>query len=224
MKNIFLIAGILTLTTALQAQTPFTMMASHHYAGPAQLSSSSFDNPWVGAKLAYNVIGDVSNSFLLSGRAMYILDKGDTWAIPAIANVGISQIDSLDDDSGVAIGVYPWYTIRNTGQTTVNIHGALNYHVAQINDAGSLTDMRIMAGIEAAFYPKSGGMPATISAGPEYVINTGGGLSNTLAVQLTGVMPLATGLGVLIESDIPLTKSTPSTGVKIGVIINNAIK
>jgi len=223
MKKILFLSFILLSSCAIFAQTPFSMIASHPQ-GPASLSATSMDNPWVGAKLLYNVAGDVSNSFLLSGRAMYVIDKGDTWAIPAIANVGISNIDSLDEDSGVSIGVYPWKTIMRQYMKVINIHGAINYHIAQLTDAGSMTDLRIMAGIEAAFYPKNGGMPATISAGPEYIINTGGSLPNTFGIQITGVLPIATGLGLLVESDIPITKSTPSAGVKIGVILNNVIK
>ena len=223
MKKIILLSFMLISSCAIFAQTPFSMVASHPQ-GPAALSATSLNNPWVGAKLLYNVAGDVSNSFLLSGRAMYVIDKGDTWAIPAIANVGISNIDSLDEDSGVAIGVYPWKTIMRQYRKVINIHGAANYHIAQLNDAGSMTDFRLMAGIEAAFYPKEAGMPATISVGPEYIINTGGSLPNTFGIQFTGVLPIATGLGLLIESDVPLTKATPTTGIKIGVIINNVIK
>jgi hypothetical protein len=223
MKKLILLIPLFLISLIISAQTPFSMIASHPQ-GPASLSATSMDNPWVGAKLLYNVAGDVSNSFLLSGRAMYVIDKGDTWAIPAIANVGISNIDSLDEDSGVSIGVYPWKTIMRQYMKVINVHGAVNYHIAQLTDAGSMTDLRIMAGIEAAFYPKDGGMPATISAGPEYIINTGGSLPNTFGIQITGVLPIATGLGLLVESDVPLTKSTPSAGVKIGVILNNVIK
>lgn len=223
MKKLSLLIPLFLISLTISAQTPFSMIASHPQ-GPALLSATSMDNPWVGAKLLYNVAGDVSNSFLLSGRAMYVIDKGDTWAIPAIANVGISNIDSLDEDSGVSIGVYPWKTIMRQYMKVINVHGAINYHIAQLTDAGSMTDLRIMAGIEAAFYPKDGGMPATISAGPEYIINTGGSLPNTFGIQFTGVLPIATGLGLLLESDLPLTKSTPSAGVKIGVILNNVIK
>lgn len=223
MKKLILLSSLFLISLTISAQTPFSMIASHPQ-GPASLSATSMDNPWVGAKLLYNVAGDVSNSFLLSGRAMYVIDKGDTWAIPAIANVGISNIDSLDEDSGVSIGVYPWKTIMRQYMKVINVHGAINYHIAQLADAGSMTDLRIMAGVEAAFYPKDGGMPATISAGPEYIINTGGSLPNTFGIQITGVLPIATGLGLLVESDVPLTKSTPSAGVKIGVILNNVIK
>lgn len=222
MKNILLIS-LLLITSIVSAQTPYTMISSHP-EGPARLSTTSLDNPWVGAKLAYNLAGDVSNSFLLSGRAMYMFDKGDKYAIPIIANVGISQIDSLDDDSGVSIGVYPWYTFYRQYNKVFNIHGAVNYHIAELNAEGSISDVRIMAGIEAAFYPKDNGMPATLSIGPEYVINTSGGINNTASLNITGVLPIATGLGVLFESDISLSSKLPGTGLKVGVILNNSLK
>lgn len=208
-----------------QAQTPFTMVSSANTKNqPAKLSASSLNNPWVGAKLAYNLAGDVSNSFILSGRVMYSIDEGDKYAIPLIANVGFNNGDSLDADNGVSIGVYPWYIISQKNKSTILLHGGLNYHVADRMEAGYLTEVTMLAGIEAALYPKNGGAPATISAGPEYIINTGGAIDNQFAINITGVVPIANGLGLLVESDIPLIKSQLSTGLKIGVIVNNSIK
>jgi hypothetical protein len=222
MRNIILLSLIM-IAAISYAQTPFSMVSSHP-DGPARISANSLNNPWVGAKLAYNLAGDVSNSFLLSGRVMYSVDEGDNYAIPIVANVGFNNADSLDKDNGVSIGVYPWYILSKNEKTTLLLHGGVNYHVMDKDDAGYISESRIMAGIEAAFYPKSGGAPVTLSAGPEYIINTGGSLGNAFAIQVTGVMPVATGLGLLVESDIPLDKSTISSGVKIGVIINNSIK
>lgn len=221
MKNIILIS-LLLIASIASAQTPFTMVSSKKNQ-PARISANSLNNPWVGAKLAYNIAGDVSNSFLLSGRVMYVVDEGEKYAIPVLANVGFNN-DSLDEDSGVSIGIYPWYTLSEKANSTILLHGGLNYHVADMTETGYLTEVRLMAGIEAALYPRSGGAPATISAGPEYIINTGGSLQNQLAIQLTGVVPIANGLGLLVESDIPILKSTMSTGLKIGVIINNFIQ
>jgi len=225
MKNLILLSFILVASIA-EAQTPFSMVSSANKKNqPAKISANSLNNPWVGAKLAYNVVGDVSNSFLLSGRAMYIFDQGENYAIPVIANVGISNVDSLDEDSGVSIGIYPWYTILRKQRKVINLHGSFNYHIADITDAGSISDTRLFVGAEAAFYPKEpGGMPATISCGPEYIINTAGGTGNSFVIDISGVLPIANGLGLLIESDIPIIKSPISTGLKIGVIINNSIK
>jgi hypothetical protein len=224
MKNLILLSCLLIATIAT-AQTPFTMVASSNTKNqPAKISANSLNNPWVGAKLAYNLAGDVSNSFLLSGRVMYSIDEGDKYAIPLIANVGFNNIDSLDADNGVSIGCYPWYILSQKNNTTVLVHGGVNYHVGAKAEYGYLTEVNLIAGIEAALYPKDGGAPATISAGPEYIINTGGYLQNQFAINITGVVPIANGLGLLVESDIPLIKSQVSTGVKIGVIVNNSIK
>lgn len=213
------------IATIATAQTPFSMVSSANQKNqPAKLSASSLNNPWVGAKLAYNLAGDVSNSFILSGRVMYSIDEGDKYAIPLIANVGFNNGDSLDADNGVSIGVYPWYIISQKNKSTILLHGGLNYHVADRMEAGYLTEVTMLAGIEAALYPKNGGAPATISAGLEYIINTGGAIDNQFAINITGVVPIANGLGLLVESDIPLIKSQLSTGLKIGVIVNNSIK
>jgi len=224
MKNLILLSFLLIATIAT-AQTPFTMVSSANTKNqPAKLSANSLNNPWVGAKLAYNLAGDVSNSFILSGRVMYSIDEGEKYAIPLIANVGFNNGDSLDADNGVSIGVYPWYILSQKNNSTILLHGGLNYHVADRMDAGYLTEVTMLAGIEAALYPKNGGAPATISAGPEYIINTGGALENMFAINITGVVPIANGLGLLVESDIPIIKSQLSTGLKIGVIVNNSIK
>ena len=213
------------IATIATAQTPFSMVSSANQKNqPAKISANSLNNPWVGAKLAYNLAADVSNSFILSGRVMYSIDEGDKYAIPLIANVGFNNADSLDDDNGVSIGVYPWYIISQKNKSTILLHGGLNYHVADRMEAGYLTEVTMLAGIEAALYPKNGGAPATISAGPEYIINTGGAIDNQFAINITGVVPIANGLGLLVESDIPLIKSQLSTGLKIGVIVNNSIK
>ena len=213
------------IATIATAQTPFSMVSSANQKNqPAKISANSLNNPWVGAKLAYNLAGDVSNSFILSGRVMYSIDEGDKYAIPLIANVGFNNGDSLDADNGVSIGVYPWYILSQKSNTSLLVHGGLNYHIADRTDAGFQTEVVFNAGIEAALYPKAGGPPATISAGPEYIINTGGAIDNQFAINITGVVPIANGLGLLVESDIPLIKSQLSTGLKIGVIVNNSIK
>jgi hypothetical protein len=225
MKNYILISLLLCISQIAISQTPFSMVSSHNtYEQPARISASSMNNPWVGAKLAYNIAGDVSNSFLLSGRVMYTVLSGEKYAIPVMANVGFNNLDSLDKDNGVNIGAYPWYSLINKGSATLLLHGGLNYHVIDKNDAGYIQEVRMLAGIEAAFYSKTGSPPTTLSIAPEYVINTGGNLSNTFALQFTGVLPIANGLGLLVESDVPLDKTTQGTGLKIGVIINNAIR
>ncbi len=127
------------------------------------------------------------------------------------------------DDSGVTLGLYPWYILSENEKSTILAHGGIDYRVGDKNDAGYLTEFGINAGIELALYGDDYGMPFTISSGPEYVLSSG--ITNTpyFGLNLSGVVPIANGLGVLIEGDASLTDGVKS-GLKIGVIVNNSIK
>lgn len=220
MKNILIL--LLSFVSLLSyGQTPFTMISSKAES-PAALSANSLNNPWVGAKLVYNVTGDVSNSFILSGSAMYIAAQGDKYAIPVLANVGLSP-DSLDPDNGVRLGIYPWYMLSDKKDISILCHGGIDYHIGDKSETGYLTEFGILAGIEAAIYPKDRSMPTTISVGPEYTLSTGAVTGSSWSLNTTAVVPFANGMGILIEGYTPFTKGGQS-GLKIGVIVNNSIK
>ena len=220
MKYLILLS-LICISQIANAQTPFTMISSKAES-PAALSASSLNNPWVGAKLVYNVAGDVSNSFILSGSAMYVAAQGDKFAIPVLANVGLSP-DSLDSDNGVRLGIYPWYMLSDKADIKILAHGGIDYHIGDKFDAGYLNEFGIIAGIEAAIYPNDGGLPTTISAGPEYTLSTGAVTGSSWALSTTAVVPIANGLGLLVEGYTPFAKGSKS-GLKIGVIVNNSIK
>lgn len=220
MKNFILITSLLFITHLALAQSPFTILSSHD-AKPAYLSASSQNNPWVGAKLVYNVAGDVSESFLLSARVLYVAASGDSWAFPIVGNVGLNNADSLSADDGVSIGVFPYYRLAGNSTLQLLLHGGLNYHILNLDEIGSANELRMLAGLEAALYPKDGGSPATLSVAPEYVINST--LGNQWGLNLTGVLPVANGLGLLLEGTVPFDNAGLSTGLKIGVIVNGDI-
>lgn len=218
MKNIILILILFSCFT-LTAQTPFTVLSSHGES-PAALSASSQVNPWVGAKLVYNVSGDVSESFLLSGRVLYVAAAGERYAFPIVGNVGLNNADSLSVDNGVSIGVFPYYILNTGFPFKLLLHGGLNYRTLVLNDA-SLNEFRVMAGLEAALYPReSNGSPTTLSVAPEYVINTIDAINNSWGLNITGVLPIANGLGLMLEGTVPLNNESTRTGFKIGVIVN----
>jgi len=222
MKNLILLS-ILFISSIAFAQTPFSILSSHENK-PAALSAISLNNPWVGAKLAYNITGDASNSFLLSARALYIVASGDRWALPIIGNVGLDKTDSLSADNGVSLGLFPYYSLTTTGKVQVLVHGGLNYHVYDRPENGFYNQVRMLAGLECALYGDSGGSPITLSVAPEYIINTGPFRASTFGINFTGVLPIANGLGLLIEGIAPLSKDYASTGLKIGVIVNSDLK
>lgn len=224
MKILFT-ALVFCLALTLQAQSPFTMKASHDNGNETSaLSVNSLNNPWVGAKLGYNVSGDVSQSFLLSARAMYEVAKGERFSIPFVGNVGLNNPDSLSDDSGVSFGIFPWYNLSGSGNLTLLLHGGLNYQITDKNDASAGDQFRILAGLEAVFYPGDGtGAPTTLSVAPEFITNTVLVGSSAWNLNFTGVVPIANGLGLLLEGAVPLEKGARSSGLTIGVIVNAPI-
>src|SRR5688572_27611918 len=141
MKNILLIIFAI-ITISASAQTPFTILSSHDDP-PAQLSASSQNNPWIGAKLVYNVAGDVSQSFILSGRVLYVAASGPKYAFPIVGNVSFNNADSLAVDNGVSIGVFPYYILQGNGALKLLLHGGLNYHVLTRGDVSN-NELRIM--------------------------------------------------------------------------------
>lgn len=229
MKNI-LITLILSLFTILAySQTPFDIVSSHQSGieasrfeiSSAKSSSNSLKNPWVGAKLAYNVSGDVSESFLLSARVLYVVASGDRYAFPVVGNVGLTP-DTLNSNAGVSFGVFPYYILSGAGNLQLLVHGGLNYHILNKGQAGANTEFRALAGLEAALYPQGDGSPTTISVAPEYVLNIGN-TGSSWGLSVTGVVPVANGLGILIDGKIPFNQDTGYKGFSIGVIVNSPI-
>lgn len=226
MKKLFTCLVVCLPLLMLQAQTPFQMISSHDNGNETSgLSVSSMHNPWVGAKLGYNVSGDVSQSFLLSARAMYVIASGDRFAFPVVGNVGLNNPDSLGADSGVSFGLFPWYNLSGSGNLAILLHGGLNYQILDKSDANAGNQFRILAGLEAVFYPGDGtGAPVTLSVAPEFITNTGLVDNSTFNLNFTGVLPIANGLGLLLEGAVPMEKGTRSTGLSIGVIVNSPIR
>jgi uncharacterized membrane protein len=222
MKKITFILMSMMFVSALFAQTPYTILSSKAHS-PASLSAASQNNPWVGAKLAYNVSGDVSESFLLSARLLYVAVAGDNYAFPIVGNVGFNNADSVSADDGISLGIFPYYSLTSTGRLHLILHGGLNYHIPDRANIQS-NEFRVMAGLEAAIFPEDQiSSPITLSVAPEYVINTGLASGNYWGLNLTGVIPIANGLGALLEGSIPLDNGAVNTGLKIGVIVNNSI-
>lgn len=223
MKSLIVLIIFLFTAFLATAQTPFSMLSSHGDA-PASLSASSQRNPWVGAKLAYNISGDVSESFLLSARALQILASGERFAIPALLNVGLNNPDSLSGESGVSLGVYPWYSLTTKENFSLILHGGVGYSILDKSGIDPQTQLRTLIALEAAIYGAGGGPPITLSVGPEYIWSIQDQTVGSLGLSITSVIPISTGLGILLEGVVPLNESTPNTGLKIGVIVNSMVR
>lgn len=227
MKNISLILIIsLTLMMDLAAQSAFTVSHSHDQPAdqPSGLSVASLRNPWIGGGLVYNIRDDVSDFFRLNARAQYSPIKGTNFEIPFVTNVDLTA-DSLANDEGVDIGIFPWVNIGSAPGFSLLLHGGLNYTFTTGDPDGDL--FTIMGGLEMAIWGKDDNQaPFTLSAAPVLVFNTGAETSdNTAGLEITGVLPIANGLGFLIQGTIPFDQTTYFTkGIKAGIIANGLLR
>lgn len=196
------------------------MMVSSHPEGPAALNAFAANDPYFGAKVVYNIKGKVSESHL---RALYIATAGDNWALPVMANGVITNPDSLSNEKGVSLGAFPWYSVLHTGGMQVLLHGGLSYHLLNITESSSLTQVRLLGGVQVVVYAKEDKSPIVVSVAPEYIIEPEIDKSS-LGLSMAGVMPIANGLGVLFEGVLPLDGKKVKEGFKIGVVANGIIK
>lgn len=225
MKNFLLLFSFLFLTMMSSGQTAFTVANSYdNPEGPSNLSVASLRNPWLGAKLVYNIRDDVSDFFRFTGRVQYAPIQGANFAIPFVTNVDLTQ-DSLVADEGVEIGVFPWVSLGNSSQFALILHGGLNYTITTGPTDGDL--FTALAGLELAIWGKDQTQsPITISAAPVLVFQTqDAATDNTFGLELTGVIPIANGLGLLLEGTIPFDEVNYFTkGLKAGIITNLLVR
>lgn len=216
------ILSILVLCFTIgKAQTPFDVLSSHDNGvstqGVEALSVASYSNPWIGAKLLYNIQKDVSQSFLFGGRAQYTPVMGSKYAIPLVTNITAAVGDSASNGDGVGLGIFPFYILSGGDRYKLVAHSGLDYRFKP-NQATSANEFKFLIGLEVAFYGNDGA-PFTLSVAPETTI-TGGTSAWDLGV--TAIVPIASGLGVLFEAQVPFKGSTST--VSVGVAYNGQSK
>lgn len=223
MKNLILLILVLTSFIGVAQVTPIKMIMLQKETGVSSSRAASFANPYVGAKLAYNVQGDVSNSIVLSGQAMFIPVSGDRYALPVLTNISLNNPDSLSNDAGLSLGLHPFYRLTTDESLRLFLHGGLIYNIVDKKDIAAQSRFRALAGIEAALYPKDEGSPITIGIAPEIIWDIQDVTTKHSGLGITGVLPIANSLGLLIEGFIPFTNGM-NTGLQVGVIIANEVK
>lgn len=221
-SSVFLLG--LMLSIALTAQTPFSVVNSHGTTYQEYSKSASLANPWIGAKVSKNFNENlpIDQSFLLSAKVLYAPLSGPGWSIPVVTTVGIGNSDIFNPDAGINLGVYPYYNLSKQSSFQFVVHGALAYKVIESGvpeEADNPEQFKVSAGFEAILSPPDGGAPTTLSIAPTYMFNNisddAGGL------EITGVLPIATGLGILAESYIPFKEVNSYAGnFRLGIIAN----
>lgn len=229
MKNVLLTLLFAAAAVVLSAQTPFQSFSSRPHGLTGQQASAH--NPWIGAKLSYTFDDavDLSDNFLLNGRLLYNLSAAEAkWQFPIISNVSLSLNgndgigDALLNDRGITAGLYPYTILSQNETSTWVIHGAGVYKILpNTNAESSLQQVKLLAGVEYAHVLSPGGLPTTISLTPAYSFNN---LENPnfFSLEATGVIPVASGMGLLLEYTVPFGSDKKSV-FKAGIILHGQL-
>lgn len=225
MRYLFLVLAFVLFSMGLQAQSAFAIQNSHKDGFSTQ--QISLANPWLGAKLSYNLNEDrpLDDNFLFNAKVLYTPVSGERYAFPIVANAGIGSGDIFNPDAGVNVGIYPYYILNNAQNFKVVLHGGLGYKVITDSvavDQEAPQQIRLMGGLEFAFYSKTGGSPTTFSVTPAYLFNTLEDMDNVGVLEMDFVLPIANGLGLMASGQVPLNKQFDGT-LRFGVIVNGQL-
>lgn len=204
------------------SQTPYDISVSHDNSKRVSTQQVSLANPWVGAKLSYNVNEEnpLDQNFLFTAKVLYTPVSTDKYAIPIVVAASPQGGNLSSGESGYNIGVYPYYKLFKSSTATLLAHGGVNYKVLDNPSQGaSNQQIRALLGLEVGFTSKEGSAPITISATPIFT-HTNNGIGKHSFFEITGVVPVGKGLGALVEWQ---SGGSLSSGVKIGIIVNSSL-
>lgn len=228
MKKLLFSTLLLLVTITLSyGQSPFGIMNSHSidYESFYILDGNddifinrvSPNNAWIGSKLQYGFNGNESlaDNFLFNMTTLYSLPVKGKLQLPLIGNVGLPL---SGNQSNVNVGLFPWYLVYNSATLSLVAHGGAEYELYPGEELyNSIQYFSLSAGLELGFWMQSG-LPLTLSATPIYSFRNLD-LNNLFSLELTGIIPIANGMGILIDSVL---------GKKVvmgaGLIVNNPIK
>lgn len=228
-KYLFALCLLFCSLLAFAQPSAFAIHNSHKppSAEAVALGLSGKNKVDVGAQLLYTLSGTqegLKDNVLLSGIAVYDLSIGKL-KIPVISNVNIDFSGGdggfLNGDKGLSIGVYP-YKVISEGNVTTVIHGALAYKLLPGETKYTAQQAKISAGIELAKKILEDSYPLTVSATPFYAINNLEN-ENFLGFEVTAVIPVNGGLGLLAEYTAPFSKTVDSA-FRLGLIAIGALR
>lgn len=230
MKQVVIILISLFVSLTLCGQTPFTIensKESEWVEDDANVNQISLANPWFGAKLSYNLSEKefTDEDFVFSAKVLYNPIKGEKFAFPIVGSAGLMKGDLLNPESGVNLGVYPYFIVRQETSRTFLLHGGFGYKVMPTSESNPIRteQTRFLFGVEGAFWGADGaGLPTTLSITPGWVWNSNTPEPNTGFLEASMIFPLSQGLGILINGMFPFNDHYDGT-VKIGVIINGQL-
>lgn len=224
----YLVFGLLFMCIVAYTQpSAFAIQNSTKKAESSTLGLSGRNKVDVGAQLLYTFSGSedgLKDNILLSGIAIYDLSYGSL-KIPVISNVNIDFSGGdggfLNGDKGLSIGLYP-YKIIGEGNITTVIHGSLSYKLLPGESKYTAQQTKISAGVELAKQILENSYPMTLSATPYYAINNLEN-NNFLGLEVTAIIPVNGGLGILAEYTSPFTKTVDSA-FRVGILAIGALR
>lgn len=223
MKYLFSILLVLGFLTA-SSQSAFTVKESRK--AEAQVEQVSLANPWVGAKLSMAINdpdNDIANNFIFSARVLYEAVTGDNYSVPIVGSFALGNDDMLSPESGFNAGVYPYYIAKESEGLAVVMHGGAGYKIipqgSDFNE--SPQQIRALAGVELAF-KQDGKLPTTLSVTPTYLMHFNSDLEDSFGIEVTGVLPISDGLGVLAEYQRPFTDGAEGV-FRLGIMVNSPL-
>lgn len=215
-----LIALMSIMSLTLYSQTPAQFRAVRTQSNVDPFGPSAA-NPWqVGAKLTFAVRdldGNLENNFIFAGKATGSILDGDKFSIPIYGSIGLGSGDLFSNESGVNGGIYPYYILSSGEKSRFILHGGFGGKVIPGTDSTeAITQLKFTAGIEVHLMKDPTSLPTTISIAPAMLIHNSL-VENTAALELTAIIPVAQGLGVLAEYTQPFKKEFDSV-FRLGVI------
>lgn len=220
MKNLLILLSFMCAT--LTAQTPYYIMKPVYLdngTNQVRVSGVSIKNTWLGSKLtlALNDDGLLRDNFVFSAKVLYTPIFGEKYAIPVVTSTALNSTNLFNAESGVNIGVYPYYVLKESAKQITVLHGGIGYKVVpKTDDILVQEQVKLMVGAELMFYQEGFAAPTSISLSPIYWHNFNS--DDYLGIELTGILPIGVDMGVLAEY---WNTFNGIDGFRIGLIVNS---
>ena len=197
------------------SQSPYSQINLSRERG-VSANQVSLKNPYFGSRFSYDLDpkSSVQENFLFTAKVLYVPVSGDRWALPVALIASPTGGDISIPESGINIGIFPWYKLINKDQFTLLAHGGVSYKSLKESGSPEINQIRALAGLEVAFTGSAGGSPITLSVTP--VFSHTDNLADKTVIEITGVLPISKNLATLVDYR--------DNSFRIGVMVGLATK
>lgn len=153
--------------------------------------------------------------------------------LDSITEIGFNEQTIMSSNTGIHVGLYPYYILKKTTNFYLIAHSVIGWKINgfrnKSNTVDYLNQFILSIGMEMGLgkVTLKKDKPLTISVAPyfnlfsKYEYNTifNSNKENQNSLQLTGVLPFASGFGILFEEIIPFDNS--HSYLTIGLILTS---